>query len=102
MLGKSVERADRPLLSDFSTDVALKANLNSSVGPEDDGNRVPVEQGFVQGILALVHPPLLILHAVSTPRGSQSVGGPSNGEGVDNRNVGHIQPPDKIGAILHP
>ena len=56
------------LSSDFSTDVAFKANLHLAVWVENDGDRVSVEQGFVQGILALVHPALLIFNALPTPR----------------------------------
>ena len=76
--------------ADFSTAVALKADFDPAVGVEDDGNRVAVEEGFVQGVLALVNPLFLVLDTLATPRVAQPVGGRSNGQGVNDGNVCHI------------
>ena len=75
--------------ADFSTAMALKADFHPAVGIEDDGDVIPVEQGFVQGILALIHPPLLVGDALATPRVAQPVGGRSNGQGINYRNIRH-------------
>ena len=69
--------------------MALKADFHPAVGIEDDGDIIPVEQGFVQGILALIHPPLLVGDALATPRVAQPVGGRSNRQGINYRNIRH-------------
>ena len=82
------ERANGPS-TDFSTRVPLEPDLHRAVGVNDDGHGIPVVQGFVKGLLGLVHPPFLVLDLLAAPRVAQPVAGWSNGEGIDDGNVGH-------------
>ena len=73
-----VRAANWPL-SDFSTVVALEPYLHPAIGIYDYGHRVTIEQRLVKSILTLVHPLLLVLNSLATPRVAQPVGGRSNG-----------------------
>ena len=75
--------------ADFSTLMALEADFHPAVGIDNDGDVIPVQQGFVQGILALIYPPLLVGDALATPRVAQPVGGRSNRQGINHRNIRH-------------
>ena len=70
--------------------VSFKAYFNPAVGVHDDRHRVAIKQGLVQRILALVNPLFLVLDTLATPRVAQTIGGRSNGQGVDHRDICHF------------
>ncbi len=98
---KTTGTANRPS-ADFSTHVALKANLHPAIRVNDYRDRIAVEQGFIQGILALVNPTLFILNALATPRVAQPVGGRSHGKSVNYWNIGHFSLLSRLGLSLRP
>ena len=93
------ERANGPS-TNFSTRVPLEPDLDRAVGVNNDGHSIPVVQGLVEGLLGLVHPPFLVLDLLAAPRVAQAVAGGSNGEGIDDGNVGHGSLPALGTAIL--
>src|SRR3990172_6292105 len=55
--------ADRPPLADLSAMLALPADLDVGLAPDDDGDREGVLEGFFPPLLVLVHSALLELDA---------------------------------------
>src|SRR3990170_6538684 len=55
--------ADRPPLADLSAMLALPADLDVGLAPDDDGDGEGVLEGFFPPLFVLVHPPLLELDA---------------------------------------
>ena len=82
------KRANGPS-TDFSTRVPLEPDLHRAVGVDNDRHGIPVIQGFVEGLLGLVNPPLFVLNFLAAPRVAQPVAGRSNGQGIYDGNVGH-------------
>ena len=74
----------------------LKPDFHPPVRIDNYRHRIPVQQRLVQGILTLVHPPLLILNPLPTPRVAQPIRRRSHRQSIDHRNLGHSSPSRQI------
>src|SRR3970040_1420814 len=65
--------ADRPPLADLSAMLALPADLDVGLVPDDDGDGEGVLEGFFPPLFVLVHPPLLELDAAFSQGGASPI-----------------------------
>lgn len=92
-MGKA-RTATRPS-PDFSTPMPLKPDFHPPVRINDYRHRIPIQQRLIQGILTLIHPPLLILHPLPTPRVAQPIRRRSNRQGINYRYLRHSSNPSR-------
>ena len=74
----------------------LKPDFHPPIRINDNRHHIPIQQRLIQGILTLIHPPLLILNPLPTPRVAQPIRRRSHRQSINHRHLCHNYPSRQI------